>query len=108
MTTILRAAHADFRIGPDLVDSLPIGGLDGTLAKRWHGHPALGRVRAKTGTLDKVTALAGFVGVDAGHMLAFAIVVNEIPAGQKGVSRAMADDMVEAMVAYLEAGAPPR
>jgi D-alanyl-D-alanine carboxypeptidase/D-alanyl-D-alanine-endopeptidase (penicillin-binding protein 4) len=106
LVTLLRAGFKDWRIGPDLVASLPVGGVDGTLAKRWHGRKAKGLVRAKTGTLDKVTALAGFVGVDAGHMLAFAIVVNEIPAGQKGVSRAMADDMVEAMVAYLEAGAP--
>src|SRR5207245_8708132 len=56
-------------------------------------HPAKGRVRAKTGTLDKVTSLAGVVGVDAGHPLAFAIVVNDIPAGQRTPSRAMADDM---------------
>jgi serine-type D-Ala-D-Ala carboxypeptidase/endopeptidase (penicillin-binding protein 4) len=108
LVTLLRAAWKDWRIGPDLVASLPVGGVDGTLAKRWHGHKAKGLVRAKTGTLDKVTALTGFVGVDAGHMLAFAIIVNEIPAGQRGVSRAMADDMVDAMIAYLEAGSASR
>jgi D-alanyl-D-alanine carboxypeptidase/D-alanyl-D-alanine-endopeptidase (penicillin-binding protein 4) len=108
LVTILEAAHKDYRIWPDLVASLPVGGVDGTLAKRWHGHPAKGRVRAKTGTLDRVTSLAGFVGVDAGHPLAFAIVVNDIPAGQRGASRAMADDMVDAMIAYLEASAPTR
>ncbi len=100
---ILRAAYADYRIAPDLVASLPIGGADGTLAKRWHGHAAFGRVRAKTGTLDKVTTLAGFVAVSTGHPLAFAIFVNDIPAGQRGPSRAMADDMVDAMAAYLDA-----
>lgn len=100
---LLRAAHADYRIGPDLVASLPVGGLDGTLAKRWHGHPARGRVRAKTGTLDKVITLAGFVAVDARHPIAFAILVNDIPPGQRAPARAMADDMVDALVAYLEA-----
>ena len=105
LVTLLRAAHEDFRIGPDLVASLPVGGLDGTLAKRWHGHPAAGRVRAKTGTLDKVTTLAGYVAVDGDHELAFAILVNDIPAGQRNASRAMADEMVDAMVAYLEAAA---
>ena len=103
VVTLLRAAHKDYRIGPDLVASLPVGGQDGTLAKRWHGHPARGRVRAKTGTLDKVVTLAGYVAVDAGHPLAFAILVNDIPGGQRGPSRAMADDMIDAMVAYLEA-----
>ena len=105
---LLRAAHEDYRVGPDLVASLPVGGVDGTLAKRWHGHPASGRVRAKTGTLDKVTTLSGYVGIDANHPLAFAIVVNDIPAGQRGPSRAMADDMIDAMVAYLEASTSSR
>ena len=100
--TLLRAAHADYRIGPDLVASLPTGGVDGTLAKRWQGHPARGRVRAKTGTLDKVITLAGYVAVDGSHPLAFAIFVNDIPPGQRPPARTMADEMIDAMVAYLE------
>jgi D-alanyl-D-alanine carboxypeptidase/D-alanyl-D-alanine-endopeptidase (penicillin-binding protein 4) len=108
IVTLLRAAYRDFRIWPDLVASLPVGGIDGTLAKRWRGNPTQGRVRAKTGTLDKVTSLAGFIGVDTARPLAFAIVVNDIPSGQRTASRAMADDMVNAMTAYLEPGFPPR
>jgi D-alanyl-D-alanine carboxypeptidase/D-alanyl-D-alanine-endopeptidase (penicillin-binding protein 4) len=100
---LLVAGHKDYRIGPDLVASLPVGGFDGTLARRWRGRPAQGRVRAKTGTLDKVSTLAGFIGVDGGHLLAFAILVNDIPAGQRGVVRTMADDMVDSIAAYLDA-----
>jgi D-alanyl-D-alanine carboxypeptidase/D-alanyl-D-alanine-endopeptidase (penicillin-binding protein 4) len=105
MVTLLRAAHADYRIGPDLLASLPVGGMDGTLARRWPNSPARGRVRAKTGTLAAVTTLAGYVGVDSAHPVAFAILVNDIPTGQKGPARAMADDMLDAIVAYLEAEA---
>jgi serine-type D-Ala-D-Ala carboxypeptidase/endopeptidase (penicillin-binding protein 4) len=105
LVTLLRAAHADYRVGPDLVASLPIGGIDGTLARRWHGSPARGRVRAKTGTLATVTSLAGYVAVSSDRPVAFAIVVNDIPLGQKGPARAMADDMLDAIVAYLEAAA---
>jgi D-alanyl-D-alanine carboxypeptidase/D-alanyl-D-alanine-endopeptidase (penicillin-binding protein 4) len=101
MTTLLRAAFKDYRIGPDLVASLPIGGVDGTLAKRWHGRGAKGRVRAKTGTLDKVTTLAGYVGFDGGHQLAFAILINDVPPGQRPAARSVADDMIDALVAYL-------
>ncbi len=101
LVKILLAAHHDYRIGPDLVASLPVGGVDGTLAKRWKDHPARGRVRAKTGTLDKVTALAGYLAVDSGHPLAFAIVVNDIPAGRRGDARTVADEMIDALVAYL-------
>jgi D-alanyl-D-alanine carboxypeptidase/D-alanyl-D-alanine-endopeptidase (penicillin-binding protein 4) len=103
LVNLLIAAHKDYRIGPDLVASLPVGGFDGTLAKRWHGHAVAGRVRAKTGTLDRVSTLAGFIGVDGGHLVAFAILVNDIPAGQRSVARAMVDDMVDSLAAYLDA-----
>jgi D-alanyl-D-alanine carboxypeptidase/D-alanyl-D-alanine-endopeptidase (penicillin-binding protein 4) len=103
MVTLLRNAHGDYRIGPDLLGSLPVGGVDGTLARRWASSPAKGRVRAKTGTLASVTTLSGYVGIDSKRPLAFAIFVNDIPTGQKGPARAMADDMLDAIVAYLEA-----
>ena len=103
VTTVLRAAHRDFRVGPDLMASLPVGGVDGTLAKRWHGHPAAGRVRAKTGTLDKVAALAGYVALDSAHPLGFAILVNDIPPGQRASARTAADEILDALVAYLGA-----
>ncbi len=105
MVTLLRGAYHDFRIGPDLMGSLPVGGMDGTLAKRWHNSEARGRVRAKTGTLATVTTLSGYVAVDGAHPLAFAVLVNDVPIGQKGPARAMADDMLDAIVAYLEAAA---
>ena len=100
---LLVAAHQDYRIGPDLVASLPVGGLDGTLARRWRGKPAQGRIRAKTGTLDRVSTLAGFVAVEGGHPLAFAILVNDIPPGQRPRARAMVDDMLDSLAAYLGA-----
>lgn len=107
LVTLLRGAHADYRIGPDLAASLPIGGMDGTLSRRWKASPARGRVRAKTGTLEKVATLAGYAGVDSKHPVAFAILVNDIPTGQKPAARAMADDMLDAVVAYLEAASAP-
>ncbi|HET9627557.1 MAG TPA: D-alanyl-D-alanine carboxypeptidase/D-alanyl-D-alanine-endopeptidase [Kofleriaceae bacterium] len=101
LTTLLGAAHKDFRIGPDLLASLPVGGVDGTLARRWHARAARGRVRAKTGTLDKVVTLAGYVAVDSQHPIGFAVLVNDVPAGQRASARAAADEIVEALVAYL-------
>jgi D-alanyl-D-alanine carboxypeptidase/D-alanyl-D-alanine-endopeptidase (penicillin-binding protein 4) len=103
LVRLLTYAHKDYRIGPDLVASLPVGGSDGTLARRWIGKAARGRVRAKTGTLDKVSTLAGYIGVDGGHLIAFAILANDIPAGHRPTVRAMADDMVDSLAAYLDA-----
>lgn len=101
ITTVLRAAHQDFRVGPDLIASLPVGGVDGTLARRWHGRPASGRVRAKTGTLDKVTTLAGYLAIDSQHPIGFAVLVNDIPPGQRASARTAADEIIDALVAYL-------
>jgi D-alanyl-D-alanine carboxypeptidase/D-alanyl-D-alanine-endopeptidase (penicillin-binding protein 4) len=101
VTTVLRATHRDFRVGPDLVASLPIGGVDGTLAKRWHGHAAAGRIRAKTGTLDKVVTLAGYVAIDSQRPVGFAILVNDIPPGQRASARTAADEILDALVSYL-------
>ena len=103
LVALLVAAHKDYRVGPDLVASLPVGGLDGTLARRWHGKPAQGRVRAKTGTLDKVVTLAGYLSVDGGRVVAFAILVNDVPAGQRAAARALADEAVDALAAFLGA-----
>jgi D-alanyl-D-alanine carboxypeptidase/D-alanyl-D-alanine-endopeptidase (penicillin-binding protein 4) len=103
VTTLLRAAHRDFRVGPDLVASLPVGGVDGTLAKRWRGHAAAGRIRAKTGTLDKVIALAGYVAIDSQRPVGFAILVNDIPPGQRASARTAADEILDALVSYLGA-----
>ena len=40
------------------------------------GTPAEARVAAKTGTLQRVNALAGYVTTERGERLAFAIMVN--------------------------------
>jgi D-alanyl-D-alanine carboxypeptidase/D-alanyl-D-alanine-endopeptidase (penicillin-binding protein 4) len=51
-------------------------GVDGTLERRLRGTLAEGRIRAKTGSISNVRALAGYVTTVAGERLAFAIVAN--------------------------------
>lgn len=60
------------------VDSLAIGGREGTMSTRLTGVPGASRVRAKTGTLTHVTALSGYL-LPAGpgqETLIFSILVN--------------------------------
>lgn len=61
--------------GPDFVNSLPIASQDGSLRRRLRD--MRGRVRAKTGTLDGVHALAGSILTPAGHEVLFAVVLNQ-------------------------------
>jgi serine-type D-Ala-D-Ala carboxypeptidase/endopeptidase (penicillin-binding protein 4) len=56
--------------------ALPVAGRDGTLAGRMAGTPAEGNVRAKTGTMSNIRALAGYVRTRDGENLAFAILAD--------------------------------
>ena len=46
------------------------------LAGRMTGTRAVGNVRAKTGTMSNIRALAGYVRTRDGEALAFAVIVN--------------------------------
>jgi D-alanyl-D-alanine carboxypeptidase/D-alanyl-D-alanine-endopeptidase (penicillin-binding protein 4) len=65
-----------------LAAHLPVAGQSGTLTKRFVGSPLAGRLRAKTGTLNQVTALAGYLESTQGAQLSFAFVMN-VPEPQK-------------------------
>jgi D-alanyl-D-alanine carboxypeptidase/D-alanyl-D-alanine-endopeptidase (penicillin-binding protein 4) len=58
------------------LSSLPISGEDGTLDWRFSRTSARGKIRAKTGTLAHVTAIAGYVSTADQYNLAFSIMVN--------------------------------
>ncbi len=61
---------------------LPVASRTGTLSHRFAQHPAAGRLRAKTGLLTGVNALAGFVETDTG-MVTFAQILNGVPEGSR-------------------------
>lgn len=58
------------------VESLPLSGHSGTLRYRLSGNGMGGRVQAKTGTLDNVSALSGYVTTNSGKTVAFSIMAN--------------------------------
>ncbi|MDQ3129445.1 MAG: D-alanyl-D-alanine carboxypeptidase/D-alanyl-D-alanine-endopeptidase, partial [Acidobacteriota bacterium] len=59
-------------------DSLTIGGTDGTLQNRFKNTAAAGNVRGKTGTIDQVSALSGYVTTASGEPMVFSIIVNGV------------------------------
>jgi D-alanyl-D-alanine carboxypeptidase/D-alanyl-D-alanine-endopeptidase (penicillin-binding protein 4) len=60
-------------------DALPVAGVDGTLADRFHNTPLEGRIHAKTGSLEHVNALSGYMNLPRERCLAFVIVGNDHP-----------------------------
>lgn len=58
------------------VESLPIAGVDGTLAQRMRNGSAAGQAYLKTGTLHDTRALAGYVRARSGKVYAVAAIVN--------------------------------
>ncbi|MBX3593168.1 D-alanyl-D-alanine carboxypeptidase/D-alanyl-D-alanine-endopeptidase [Sphingomonas sp.] len=64
--------------------TLPVGGVDGTLARRFRGTALEGRIFAKTGSLNATSALAGYLIARSGRTLTFAVYANDIPSGASG------------------------
>ncbi|MGI8468154.1 MAG: D-alanyl-D-alanine carboxypeptidase/D-alanyl-D-alanine endopeptidase [Pyrinomonadaceae bacterium] len=60
-------------------DALTIAGVDGTLKNRFVGTPAAGNLRGKTGTIDQVSALSGYMTTASGERLAVSFLVNDLP-----------------------------
>jgi serine-type D-Ala-D-Ala carboxypeptidase/endopeptidase (penicillin-binding protein 4) len=77
--------------------TLPIAGVDGTLASRFKGTPLAGNLRAKTGTLLAANALAGYVTAASGKELVFAFYANDRPGSAPSVLPAM--DAAMALIA---------
>lgn len=58
------------------IDSLPIGGVDGTLKNRFKNVDGAERVHAKTGSLAHVAALSGYLQIKSGQWLIFSMMAN--------------------------------
>jgi serine-type D-Ala-D-Ala carboxypeptidase/endopeptidase (penicillin-binding protein 4) len=61
---------------PDFYTALPIAGVDGTLFERFRGTPAAGCIHAKTGSVEHVNTLSGYMDLPDGQRLAFSIMSN--------------------------------
>jgi D-alanyl-D-alanine carboxypeptidase/D-alanyl-D-alanine-endopeptidase (penicillin-binding protein 4) len=77
-----------------------VAGFDGTLERRYRkgpGLPAAGVVRAKTGTLNGVSALAGLVRTRDGRLLAFDFTADSVPLSLALASQTALDRLAAAL-----------
>jgi D-alanyl-D-alanine carboxypeptidase/D-alanyl-D-alanine-endopeptidase (penicillin-binding protein 4) len=100
MSALLRTLYLDPRVGPEILQSLSVGGVDGTTRNRFKGTIAAERVRAKTGTLHGKSCLSGLVG-DGSDVLAFSILVDGIRGRRLREVRGAQVGCVNAMMRYV-------
>lgn len=75
MAQLLQAAqHSSLQ--PEFEASLPIVGVDGTLKKRLSGNSVTGHAHLKTGTLEGVKAIAGYVHGQSGKQWVVVFLIN--------------------------------
>ena len=109
--TVLQRTGFDSPIG----QGLPVAGQTGTLADVFTEHPVAGRLRGKTGTLNNppfnvdppaVKALAGYLPIEGGSAVEYALVLNGPTISDQSEYRAVWDALADALDTY-PAGASP-
>jgi len=75
MAGILKAGW-DSAYMPEFVSSLALVGMDGTMRSRLNGSAGAGRMHVKTGRLDHVSAIAGYVTAKSGQRLFVVLLIN--------------------------------
>ena len=81
LVRLLNYAYINEDIRLHLFPSFPIAGVDGTLKKRMRTGPAMQNVRAKTGSVDGVSSLSGYLISGNGHLLTFSIINQGVARG---------------------------
>jgi D-alanyl-D-alanine carboxypeptidase/D-alanyl-D-alanine-endopeptidase (penicillin-binding protein 4) len=101
LVAVLRGAYLDDGMRPEFLSQLATGGVDGTISTRYRDPAARRHVRAKTGTLNDVATLSGYVFDAQGRRpVAFAILVNGA-AGYVSAARGWQEKIVTAIARHL-------
>ena len=78
LVDVLRELYRMPEVRTEFLCSLALGGVDGTLARRFRSEEYFGRVMAKTGSLAGISSLSGFAFSETRGPLAFSVVLNGI------------------------------
>ncbi|MCF0197667.1 MAG: D-alanyl-D-alanine carboxypeptidase/D-alanyl-D-alanine-endopeptidase, partial [Bacteroidaceae bacterium] len=95
LVSLLNYAYQQPNIYNTLSMVLPIAGVDGTLKKRLLDSPAMGNVRAKTGSVTGISSLSGYATGGNGHVLSFCIINQGVERTAEG--RAFQDKVCTAL-----------
>ena len=91
--------HPDPATRVAFYNSLSVGGVTGTLQRRYRGGIARGNVHAKTGYISGARTLSGYVTASNGHLIAFSLLCNNYATATSRVNRAQ-DQVVELLAGW--------
>ncbi len=101
LTAWLASFWEDAELRDMFVASLPTRG-EGTLEHRFRQTPLAHTVRAKSGYINNVYSLSGYlIDEDTGHALAFSIILNDVPMGQGWKAKRLHEQIVKACDQWL-------
>ena len=81
---------------PEFASSMSLSGLDGTLSYRFRNSPLTGNAHLKTGSLDHVTAIAGYLQARSGRRYSVVALQN-----YTDVHRGPGEEVQEALLRWL-------
>ena len=81
---------------PEFIASMSLSGLDGTLSRRFRGSPITGNAHLKTGSLDHVTAIAGYLQSRSGRRFSVVMLHNHTD-----IHRGPGEEAQEALLRWL-------
>jgi D-alanyl-D-alanine carboxypeptidase/D-alanyl-D-alanine-endopeptidase (penicillin-binding protein 4) len=81
---------------PEFMSSLSLSGMDGTLARRFRKGPLTGKAHIKTGSLDNVSAIAGYLQSRNGKRFIVVTLQNH-----DGVHRGPGEEVQEALLKWV-------
>jgi D-alanyl-D-alanine carboxypeptidase/D-alanyl-D-alanine-endopeptidase (penicillin-binding protein 4) len=102
MTSWLGAMQKDRGAGHAFVESISIAGREGVVAKRFQGRKLDNEVRAKSGFINGVRSLSGYVThTDTGRRVAFSVLINDVPGNMGAKAKDLHEDIVEVVDRWL-------
>jgi len=81
---------------PEFLASMSLSGLDGTLVRRFRGTALVGKAHLKTGSLDHVSAIAGYLQSRSGRRFAVVALQNHAD-----IHRGPGEEVQEALLRWL-------
>ena len=98
INAVLLDMYNDPRLGPEFMASLSVGGVDGTLRRRFDDNGD-GMVRGKTGSINSVNCVTGYARAKDGDTYVFTVLANDVEKGR--AARSVQDQLAMAIVQRL-------